>query len=80
MPGLERLAQKRIRDYDSAIQKAEEQRIAIINDKNLQLEIVDAEIERLKAVKNNQLSGVLQRLALYIGIFLGIVVVKYITK
>ncbi len=77
---MKKLASSKILGYDAAIAEAEKSRSNTLNFKQKELSNTTSEIERLYRVKNNQLLEIFRRISYYLAIFIGLYLVKIISK
>lgn len=78
-PALKKIAQSKLRLYNEDIKKAEKIREEFIAEKEKELEKISLEIERAKYVKQTQLSEAITKVLTYIGIFLGLLLIRYVS-
>lgn len=78
-PTLKKIANNTLDSYESDLKNAEHARDEFITQKGNELEQINLEIERAKYVKKTQLSIAITRVLTYLGIFLGLLLVQYIT-
>lgn len=77
---LKKLASSKILGYDAALAEAEKNRAEILTLKQKEISNTTSEIERLSRVKNNQLLEIFRRISYYLAIFVGLYLVKIISK
>ena len=77
---MKKLASSKILGYDAAIAEAEKNRSNVLSIKQKELSNTTSEIERLYRVKNNQLLEIFRRISYYLAIFIGLYLVKIISK
>lgn len=77
---MKKLASSKILGYDAAIAEAEKNRANTLNIKQKELSNTTSEIERLSRVKNNQLLEIFRRISYYLAIFVGLYLIKIISK
>jgi len=78
-PTVKKIADNALKIYDDDLKKAEQSRDDFINQKEKELEQITLEIERAKYVKKSQLSEAITRVLSYIGIFLAIFCIQYVS-
>ncbi len=69
-PAIKKIAQNKLKDYESEVKDAEKSREDFILQKQKELDQVSLDIERAKYVKQSQLSDAITKVLMYIGIFL----------
>lgn len=78
-PAIRKIAQNKLKAYEVNVKKAEKTREDFILQKQKELEEVSLDIERAKYVKQSQLSEAITKVLMYIGIFLGLFLIRYIS-
>lgn len=78
-PTFKKIAHNVLDAYESDLKKAEHAREEFVNQKEKELEQIMLEIERTKYVKKTQLSQAVTRVLSYIGIFLGLLFIQYVS-
>ena len=78
-PALKKIAQNKIKAYDADLKKAENAREEFIIQKEKELNQITLDIERAKYVKQTQLSEAIIKVLMYIGIFLGLLLIRYMS-
>lgn len=78
-PALQKIAQNKLQSYDDTIKKVEKTREDFLLLKKQELDQVNLDIERAKLVKKSQISGVAKNILLYLSIFLGLLIIRYLS-
>jgi flagellar hook-basal body complex protein FliE len=78
-PAFKKIAQNKIKAYEADLEKAENVREEFIIQKEKELNQITLDIERAKYVKQTQLSEAITKVLIYIGIFLGLLLVRYMS-
>ena len=77
---MKKLATSKLLGYDVALSEAEKKRVEVLALQQKELSNTSQEIERLNHVKNNQLLQIFRRISYYLTIFIGLYLVKIISK
>ena len=78
-PLILKKAQDRAQSYEIDVKNAEKTRENSLLLKQQELNQVNLDLERAKLVKKSQISGVAKNILLYIGIFLGLLIIRYLS-
>jgi len=78
-PNIQQKAQDVLQFYETEIKNAEKTRENSLALKKQELVHVNLDIERAKLVKKSQISGVAKNILLYLSIFLGLFIIRYLS-
>lgn len=78
-PSIKKIAQNTIESYENDIRAAEETRDDFIAQKQKELNQITRDIEQAQFIQRNQLTDAAKKVLLYIGIFLGLMLIRYMS-
>ncbi len=78
-PILKKIARNQLHLYEEELKKAEENRDEFIAHKEAELKQLSIDIERAKYIKQTQLSKAIAKVLTYIGIFLSLLLLRYLS-
>jgi len=76
---MRKIANNKLKSYEEDIKKAEKMRDEFIAQKEKELEQINLDIERAKYVQQSQISEAIKKVLTYIGIFLVILLIRYVS-
>lgn len=78
-PILKKIARTQVKNFESELEEAEKARTVFMTQKEDELKKINLEIERARFIKQTQLSKAIIKILTYIGIFLWLLMLRYIT-